>query len=680
MIKHRGPLEDQEQNRLAELQCFNVLDTPAEPGFDGITRLASQIYDVPIALVSLIDESRQWFKSRVGLDATETPRDISFCTHAIQYTGPFIVGNAVEHDLFRNNPLVTGEPFIRFYAGAPLLVSNGQNLGTLCIIDHQPRVGFTEADAECLVDLAKLVVGQLELRRANAGLAEAETRLNHVKEATAQFLSNASHEIRTPLAAMSSLMEIAVADAENQVQRDKLRQIQSINQVLLEISDGVLDVSVIDSGRLRREKSIFNVLDVIDQVIDLLRFRAEIKNLNVMANVASDVPPKIRGDQRRLFQVLVNLVNNAIKFTGAGSVTVNVAVKHRRARAVQLIFSVHDTGIGISADKCQAIFEEFTQVGDVDVVAPGSVGLGLAISRRLVSLMGGQLSVRSTVGRGSTFSFDALFDLVKDQSLVDEPDDRRLADVPDLSGVRVLLVDDNDIIRMVLTIQLERMGATVNEVTDGAAAVQSAATAESAHDIVIMDIEMPGMDGIEATRRIRETTSKDELPIVGLSAHLSPDMEQLAYDAGMNAYFRKPLELLPFATTIQTLVGGDSDSVPISDKPPVLDPSVETQTRHMFRDRYADTADRIRSAIDEGRLDEAEGFLHALRGAASFLGLRNLAETTKRLESAIKWRAVAEVPAILETFDRQFGAWLENETDGEWREVTQAGRDITGLT
>lgn len=209
------------------------------------------------------------------------------------------------------------------------------------------------------------------------------------------------------------------------------------------------------------------------------------------------------------------------------------------------------------------------------------------------------------------------------------------------------------------------------------AAVQSIATDAGSYDIVIMDIEMPGMDGIEATRRIRETTSKNELPIVGLSAHLSSDMEQLAYDAGMNAYFRKPVELLPFATTIQTLVGGGADSVPISDKPPVIDPSVLTQTRQMFRDRYADTADRIRSAIDEDRMDEAESFLHALRGAASFLGLRNLAETTKRLESAVKWRAVAEMPAILETFDRQFGAWLENETDGERREVTQAERDTS---
>lgn len=667
-MKHRGPLVDQEQDRLAELQCFNVLDTPAEPGFDAITRLASQIYDVPVALVSLIDESRQWFKSRVGLDAPETPRNISFCAHAIQFKDPFIVGNAAEHDLFRNNPLVTGEPFIRFYAGAPLMVSNGLNLGTLCIIDREPRIGFTEADAECLVDLARLVVGQLELRRANAGLAEAENRLHQVKEATAQFLSNATHEIRTPLAAMSSLMEVAVADAKNPVQREKLRQIQSINQVLLEISDGVLDVSVIDSGRLRREKTVFNILDVMDQIIHLLQFRAEIKNLNVVANVDSGVPPKLRGDQRRLFQVLVNLVNNAIKFTETGSVTVNVAVKHQRARSVQLIFSVHDTGIGINADKCQAIFEEFTQVGDAGAVAPGSVGLGLAISRRLVSLMGGQLSVRSTVGRGSTFFFDALFELVNDQSRLDSPDDHGPADAPDLSGSRVLLVDDNDIIRMAVTVQLERTGATVNEVTDGATAVQAIASAADAYDIVIMDIEMPGMDGIEATRRIRETTNKNELPIVGLSAHLSPEMEERARDAGMNAYFRKPLELLPFATTIRSLIGGSSDSVPVSDKPPVLDPSIEAQTRQMFRDRYADTADRIRSAIDEDRMAEAESFLHALRGAASFLDLRNLAETTKRLESAVKWRAVAEVPAMLETFERQFASWLENDPDGERRE------------
>lgn len=670
----RGQLsvDETERQRLAELHRLNVLDTPTEPRFDAITELASQIFNVPIALVSLVDQSRQWWKAKVGLTACETPREISFCTHAIRGSDVFVVHDALTHSRFASNPLVTGEPFIRFYAGAPLVTRGGFRVGTLCVIDRKPRADFQESDSWRLEHLAGLVVDLLERRQVEAALTEALHRLDTVRLSQARFLATASHEIRTPLSAISSLADLAYAKSDSAEQRTYLGKIRSTNRILLELLDDVLDVSRVEMSKIDRRNVVFNPYDVLDRVVEISGVRADVRNLQLAAQVAHDVPDRLTGDETRLFQILLNLVNNAIKFTDQGSVDIAVRVKARTADSIRLLFSVHDTGVGIPEDRLDVIFRELERCDDGP--APrGSAGLGLAIVRRFVALMGGTVTVRSTVGHGSTFAFDAEFGLTS--SAARESPHAPLDPAPErgaLEGLRVLLVDDSDLGREAVRGLLEYAGATVEAVSSGEAAVEIVTERPAGCDVVLMDLGLPGIDGLQATRLIRRVRGPGALPIVGFSATDSRSTEADCLGVGMNAFLRKPASWLELSDTIVAAVGrGEAAGKRRTDPPSVVHgiPSGDVAGRPtpeqlaenlsgMFRERYRGSVTYLRSTLDSGEYSKTESYLHMMRGAASLIGVPTVAAAAKSLETAVRRRSSSQIASALATFERELSQWL----------------------
>lgn len=389
-----APIGINEKARLEELDAYRVLDTPAEKAYDDITYLASQICEAPIALVSLVDKERQWFKSRVGLDATETSRDLAFCAHAInEPTELFVVGDASNDVRFAMNPLVTSDPNIRFYAGAPLTTASGNAMGTLCVIDRVPRQ-LDEQQTASLQALARMVVAHMELRRARDRAEAAD----HDK---LLFLANMSHEIRTPLNAILGLSEVISVEMLGPIGDDRYREYASdINESgehLLALVDDILDLSRIEANELTLDESIVRLDQPIEAAIRMLTLRAEDKGVRLHHDIPATLP-KVRIDERRLRQVIINLVTNAIKFTPEGG-GVSITAASSADGGIEL--KVSDDGIGMSAADIEKALTPFGQVSNHASAELGN-GLGLPITKRLVEAHQGVFELRSSPSKGTT--------------------------------------------------------------------------------------------------------------------------------------------------------------------------------------------------------------------------------------------------------------------------------------
>lgn len=332
-----------EEQRLRELLSYDVLDTDAEQLFDDLTQLASQICDAPIALISLVDPDRQWFKSRVGIEATETSRNIAFCSHAILQREVFEVSNAKEDPRFHDNPLVTGEPNIRFYAGAPLLTPSGHAIGTLCAIDDKPKT-LTSLQRNALKTLSESVVAHLELKRKNR-------ELERTSQFKSDFLSYISHEIRTPLNAINTFSNLLEGEAKQLSLptnfTDSLGHISKSGERLLEIVNSVLDMKQIEAGKMRVMPRPVGTADFFTHLFSLTRIRAEDGNVIFNSVIDDNVPYSLNFDDTKFGQVALNLLSNAIKYTHANK-HVSIRVKYKQGN---LLLAIKDEGIGISEEE-----------------------------------------------------------------------------------------------------------------------------------------------------------------------------------------------------------------------------------------------------------------------------------------------------------------------------------------
>jgi signal transduction histidine kinase len=390
-----------EAARLEALKSMDILDTPAEEAFDRITRMAAELFDTPIALISLIDATRQWFKSKVGLyHPPETPRDVAFCHHTIQNDDVMVVPDARADSRFMENPLVTGTPDIRFYAGAPLRLASGFKLGAMCIIDTKPRT-LTAVETRRLATLAQIVVDEMELRVKTAELETAWAKAQSASQAKSDFLANMSHELRSPLTSIIGFAGLlnaspAIADREKHF----AQRIQAASENLLLLVNDVLDFSKLESGHVQLETRNVELAGFLDGVVAQFQERARVKGLALRIVLEPTAPDVTRLDPHAVRQILVNLLSNAIKFTDAGEVTL-VATGIGSAG---LSIAVRDTGAGISPESLTQIFERFVQADSSISRKFGGTGLGLAISRQLAEIMGGKLTVASTLGQGSVFT------------------------------------------------------------------------------------------------------------------------------------------------------------------------------------------------------------------------------------------------------------------------------------
>ncbi len=396
------PLADPE--RLAALRETALLDSPAEGAFDRLTRLAARLLRAPIALVSLIEADRQFFKSCVGLpDDVATARGTSlshsFCQHAVERGQPLIIDDARLHPLVRDNAALRDLDVIA-YAGIPLRTVDGFVLGSFCVIDHVPR-RWTVDDLSTLSDLAASVMTEIELRTAlrRAEAARAEAALaNRAKD---DFLALVSHELRSPLAGIASnsqMLAMGLCGPVSPRQHEALARIRRAEGYLLGLINQLLDLKKIAAGHMQYQLAAVRVADVVRDASELMEEQLVSSELRLEQLRPAD-ELAVRADEGRLRQILVNLLANAAKFTERGG-TVTLSYDADREH---VSLEVRDTGIGIPHDQLDAVFEPFVQISDARAPRRGGTGLGLAISRALARDMGGDLTVQSAPGRGSTF-------------------------------------------------------------------------------------------------------------------------------------------------------------------------------------------------------------------------------------------------------------------------------------
>jgi two-component system, sensor histidine kinase and response regulator len=370
------------------------------------------------------------------------------------------------------------------------------------------------------------MIGELAAARVAAELA------NQTKS---EFLANMSHEIRTPMNAVLGLSHLMQKTDLTPRQRDYIDKLQSSGQHLLGIINDILDFSKVDAGKLDLEHTDFELKSLLDNAAAVLNEKCRAKNLQWVLDVAPDVPPHLVGDPLRLGQILINYANNAVKFTERGRIVVAVRVEAHNGDGVLLHLRVSDTGVGITPEQAGRLFQRFSQADASSTRKYGGTGLGLAICKKLADLMGGDVGVDSVPGQGSTFWFRAPLGIGKVAR--PQPQGKGLAA---LAGARILLVEDNDINQQVARETLEDAGLRVDVASDGQAALTM--VTQAAYDLVFMDMQMPVMDGVTATRAIRQLHGMDKLPIVALTANAMEKDRHACMAAGMDDVLVKPID------------------------------------------------------------------------------------------------------------------------------------------
>lgn len=835
----RAVLPSNEPERLAAVQSYGVLDTPPETRFDRLTHTASQVFGAPISLVTLVDQDRQFLKSRHGLDVTETHRDLAFCAHAILEDEVFVVCDASRDERFADNSLVTDSPAIRFYAGAPLKNADGLKLGTLCVIDTEPRdrppvqhlqiledlaaqavelleagkrgnqmlglrsdlegmrqelfasrerwhrteraaalaldagkMGFWEWDARTdqtqwsektfeimgylaseepptfqewglrvhpedrrlvrqaflnprsaadgfrvtfrlrdadgrerqirtagkaylnadqdLIGAFAVIWDTTEEHEKERALAESEElfrglssscavgilrtdvhgstiyvnqRLTEIfgrepdellglgwqrylhpqdtsgnstlrtntldgwspfqneyriitpdgsvrwllgrtegirgkdgspigivgtvdditerkrtldelvaaKEAAEVanrsknlFLSNVSHEIRTPLNGVMGMAELLLLTELSEDQREMAQTISESGSALLNVVNDILDISRIEAGKLAVEEYAFNLGLALRQTMNLNQPQAKKQGLALECKLPVHLPETFVGDANRIKQILTVFINNALKFTLSGGVTVEVGAQPLSASSFDLMFAVRDTGPGIAPQDQERLFQPFSQLDNTNTRKYGGIGLGLAIARRLAELMGGGVGVNSAPGQGATFWLR--LPLACELSLENRSVPSGTSHAIEVRG-HVLVAEDNQVNQVVLTGALRKLGWSWDLAPDGAAAVKLVRSREFA--LILMDCQMPEVDGYEATRQIRaweKEIGRGPVPIIALTAHAMTGDRARCLEVGMDDYLAKPIRLNDLRGVLErwqgvTRKGTQSDSL-----------------------------------------------------------------------------------------------------------------------
>lgn len=390
------------------------------------------------------------------------------------------------------------------------------------------------------------ITAQKEAEERAAALESERAAAEAASAAKTRFLAVMSHEMRTPLNAIVGMTTLLADSTLDDEQRAYVETARTSTDALLDLINDVLDFSKIDTGHTELVAVDFDVIECVSSAMELLRPRAVAKGLRFAATVGDEVPRWLKGDPGRLRQVLVNLVGNAVKFTDGGEVVcaVSGAVEGDRAR---LQISVRDTGIGIPAERQQAIFEAFQQVDPSSTRRYEGSGLGLAISKRLVTLMGSELHLRSAPGQGSTFWFEVCLPVGRAAEPSTGP-----APGAELPRLRILLAEDNPINQRVGLRLLEMLGLDADVAADGVETLAALHRAE--YDLVLMDVRMPELDGLEATRRLRSTLPADRQPrVVALTANATREDEAACFEAGMDAFLSKPLRVSALESTLHRL-------------------------------------------------------------------------------------------------------------------------------
>lgn len=567
----------------------------------------------------------------------------------------------------------------RFYTDEQAVLQSGTPLinreeQTIRISTDEPLWFLTTKVA--FRDSRGKIAGIVGLSRDITKQKEEEEELKHAKNqadaanlAKSEFLARMSHEIRTPMNAIIGLTHLALQTELSPKQQDYLSKIHVSAHSLLGIIDDILDFSKIEAGKILLEAVNFRLDEVLQDVADMLGLKAEEKGLDLRFSVADNVPAVLVGDPLRLKQILMNLTSNAVKFTVQGSITVHVELVSESAATVMLRFVVRDTGIGLSDQQCQELFRPFTQADGSITRKYGGTGLGLSISKGLVEMMGGTINVESQIGQGSLFSFTAIFSYhPEQQALFRFLPECSAKDTDDMfNGFHALVVEDNEINQQVAKELLEIRGMKVTIANTGQEAVQRVKDAD--FDFILMDIEMPEMDGYEATQSIRALAASrpdkalQHLPIIAMTAHALAGDRKKSLDAGMNDHLIKPMDpeqlyamlrkwidpafrarSQPKPFPLRTLAAQHSGKFP---RLPGLDltsgvarvagnQDVYCDLLDKFQAAYTDRGSEIQALVEQGNLEKAAQVIHGLKGVAGNLGAYEVLRVAQQLEISMK--------------------------------------------